>query len=75
MYSFPVARFVGEDGIVVAIEPDPVSFRALLMGVELNGLRNVLALNVALDDREGKATLCQKFITAISSIIELNECR
>jgi len=74
-YSFPVARFVGEDGIVVVIEPDPVSFRALSMGVELNGLRNVLALNVALGDREGKATLCQKFVTATSSIIEFNGCR
>ena len=74
-YSFPVARFVGEDGIVVAIEPDPVSFRALLMGVKLNGLRNVLTLNVALGDREGKATLCQKLITATSSIIEFNRCR
>ena len=74
-YSFPVARFVGKDGIVVAIEPDPVSFRALLMGVELNGLRNVLALNVALGDREGKAALCQKFVTATSSIIEFNGCR
>ena len=74
-YSFPVARFVGEDGIVVAIEPDPVSFRALLMGVELNGLRNVLALNVALGDREGKAALCQKFVTATSSIVEINGCR
>ena len=74
-YSFPVARFIGEDGIVVAIEPNPVSFRALLMGVKLNGLRNVLTLNVALGDREGKATLCQKLITATSSIIEFNGCR
>jgi len=74
-YSFPVARFIGEDGIVVAIEPNPVSFRALLMGVKLNGLRNVLTLNVALGDREGKATLCQKFVTATSSIIEFNGCR
>ena len=74
-YSFPVAKFVGEDGIVVVIEPDPVSFRALSMGVKLNGLRNVLALNVALGNREGKATLCQKFVTATSSIIEFNGCR
>jgi hypothetical protein len=42
------------------------------MGVELNGLRNVLALNVALGDREGKAVLCQKLVTATSSIIEFN---
>jgi len=52
-----------------------VSFRALLMGIELNGLRNVLALNVALGDREDEATLCQKFATATSSIVEFNACR
>ena len=37
----------------VALEPDPVAFRALSWNIELNGLENVSALPVALSDRVG----------------------
>jgi len=74
-YSFPIAKLVGENGLVIAIEPDPLAFKALLMGVKLNSLRNVLALNIALGDSEGKAILCQKLVTATSSIIEFDKCQ
>jgi FkbM family methyltransferase len=74
-YSFPIAKLVSENGLVIAIEPDPLAFKALLMGVKLNNLRNVLALNIALGDSEGKAILCQKLATAASSIIEFDKCQ
>jgi FkbM family methyltransferase len=74
-YSFPIAKLVGENGLVIAIEPDPLAFKALLMGVRLNSLRNVLALNIALGDSEGKAILCQKLVTATSSIVEFDKCQ
>jgi FkbM family methyltransferase len=74
-YSFPIAKLVGGGGLVVAIEPDPLAFKALLMGMKLNNLRNVLALNIALGDNEGKAILCQKLVTATSSIIEFDSCQ
>ena len=74
-YSFPLAKLVGKDGLVIAIEPDPLAFRALSMGIKLNNLRNVLALNIALGDSEGKAILCQKLISATSSIIEFDKCQ
>jgi FkbM family methyltransferase len=74
-YSFPIAKLVGENGLVIAIEPDPLAFKALLMGVKLNSLRNVLALNIALGDSEAKAILCQKLVTATSSIVEFDRCR
>jgi FkbM family methyltransferase len=45
------------------------------MGVKLNNLRNVLALNIALGDSEGKAILCQKLVTATSSIVEFDKCQ
>jgi len=45
------------------------------MCVKLNNLRNVLALNVTLGDSEGKAILCQKLVTATSSIIEFDKCQ
>jgi hypothetical protein len=43
-YSFPIAKLVGENGLVIAIEPDPLAFKALLMGVKLNNLRNVFSI-------------------------------
>jgi hypothetical protein len=67
-YSLPIAKLVGENGLVIAVEPNPPAFKSLLMGVKLNNLRNVLALNIALGDSEGKAILCQKLVTATSSI-------
>jgi FkbM family methyltransferase len=74
-YSFPIAKPVGADGLVIAVEPDPLAFKALLMGVKLNNFRNVLALNIALGDGEGKAILCQKHVTATSSIVEFDKCQ
>jgi FkbM family methyltransferase len=74
-YSFPIAKLVGENGLVIAIEPDPLAFKALLMGVKLNSLRNVLALNIALGDSEAKAILCQMLVSATSSIVEFDECQ
>ena len=38
---------------VVALEPDPVAFRALSWNIELNGMENVSALPVALADTVG----------------------
>jgi hypothetical protein len=32
-YSFPVAKLVSGNGLVIAVEPDPLAFKALLMGV------------------------------------------
>jgi hypothetical protein len=74
-YSFPIAKLVGKDGLVIAIEPAPLAFKALLTGIKLNNLRNVLALNTALGDSEGKAILCQKLVSATSSIIEFDKCQ
>jgi tRNA G37 N-methylase Trm5 len=38
---------------VIAIEPDPISFKALMMGIRLNGFNNVIGLNIALGERGG----------------------
>ena len=73
-YSFPIAKLLGENGLVIAIEPDSRVFKALTKGIELNDLRNVIALNIALGHRDGEAALCQKYVTATSSIIEYERC-
>lgn len=44
-------------GLVVALEPHPENFQLLLRNVELNGLTNVIALQVACGSTSGKARL------------------
>ena len=73
-YTFPVARVLRGDGVVVAIEPNPRVFRALMEGVKLNGFRNVVALNIALGDRDGNVVFCEKLATGTSSVVELEDC-
>jgi FkbM family methyltransferase len=56
-YALRIAKMVGSEGKVIAIEPDPENFRALVCGINLNRLTNVVVLNVAAWDRECKLTL------------------
>jgi FkbM family methyltransferase len=51
-YTLRIADMVGAHGKVVAIEPEPDTFAALQEGIKINGLHNVVALNLAAYDRE-----------------------
>jgi FkbM family methyltransferase len=55
---------------VVAIEPDPEAFLALTKGIKINGLNNVIALNVAAFDIDGFVTIYRKRSPSISSIVD-----
>jgi len=46
-YTVKVARQMGPSGLVVAIEPDPENFKALIANIDINKLTNVRAINVA----------------------------
>ncbi|MCM8820282.1 MAG: FkbM family methyltransferase [Candidatus Omnitrophica bacterium] len=46
-YTLKVAKMVGEGGLVIAIEPVPHTFKALLKGIKLNKINNVIAFNIA----------------------------
>lgn len=46
-YTLPVAKVVGNRGMVVAIEPHPVNYQTLQKNIELNNIQNVIALNLA----------------------------
>lgn len=50
-YTLRIAKIVGENGRVIAIEPDPENFKALLLGIKMNELKNVSALNIAAWDK------------------------
>lgn len=43
------------NGIVIAIEPNPYHFELLKKGVEANNLKNVILINKALTNKEGKS--------------------
>lgn len=56
-YSLRVAKVVKDEGLVIALEPHPGNYRALLKGIQLNGYRNIVALNVAAWDKNCKLKL------------------
>lgn len=56
-YSLQVAKVVRDEGLVIALEPHPGNYRALLKGTQLHGYRNIVALNVAAWDRDCKLKL------------------
>ena len=46
-YTMSIAKAVGDEGMVVAIEPHPENYKALQRNIELNRLKNAIALNLA----------------------------
>jgi FkbM family methyltransferase len=57
MFTIFAAKAVGPGGRVIAFEPESVAFSRLKANVELNGLRNVTALQLALSNSFGTKTL------------------
>lgn len=53
-YALYSAKLVGERGVVIAIEPHPENYQALTRNIELNGFKNVIALNVAAYNGDGE---------------------
>lgn len=56
-YTLQVARIVGDEGLVIALEPHPGNYRALLTGIQLNGFRNIVTFKVAAWNRNCKLRL------------------
>lgn len=56
-FSLPAAKFVGQEGKVIAFEPSPVTFKRLEENIRLNGFGNVMAVNKGLSDSEGELKL------------------
>ena len=45
-YSLLIARTV-KNSLVISVEPNPINYQALKRGIELNGLSNVIPINLA----------------------------
>jgi len=70
-HSLSIAKLFPES-LIVAVEPDPDAYEALVRGIELNGVSNVKALPAALSDVDGYVALCRKLSTTESSVVECN---
>ncbi|MCS7109719.1 MAG: FkbM family methyltransferase [Candidatus Micrarchaeota archaeon] len=55
-YSLIASELVGEDGKVLAFEPNYKSFEILVKNIKLNSISNIIALNIALSDFDGRAS-------------------
>ena len=53
-YSLLYSEWVGCNGRVIAIEPDPVNFAFLQFNINRNTLTNVTALNIGVSDKENR---------------------
>jgi len=56
-YTIQIAKVVGESGLVVAIESHPKNYKVLLENIRLNGLKNVIPVNIAAWCSEGRVRL------------------
>ena len=57
LYTFLLARCVGERGLVYAFEPNPALFASLETNCRTNGVANVRLHNVALGAQDDTLTL------------------
>lgn len=62
-YVVHEAMLAGREGLVIALEPQPHVFKALVTSIKANGLNNVLALNIALSRSPGRS----RFLVSIFS--------
>jgi len=57
IYTLFFARAVGQKGTVVSFEPDPDNYKELVLNVEVNNFKNVIALNLALGSHNHPAKI------------------
>jgi FkbM family methyltransferase len=65
--TVPLARFVGDDGRVIACEPQRIVFQQLCANLALNGLSNVDARQVAVSDCSGTILVPRLDYTAVAN--------
>lgn len=58
-FSLLAARAVGQEGLVVAVEPNPRTIQTLKRNVEGNGLRNVRIVSAAIGAKDGRGGVAE----------------
>lgn len=57
-HTLALSKAVGEDGLVIAFEPNPKIYRELCMNLKLNGCTNVIPVQCALGNQDGEIGIC-----------------
>lgn len=65
LHTIFFAKRVGEQGRVVSFEPMPYNYQALEANIELNGLKNVFPMQIALGDTASGGTSALRQQTTI----------
>lgn len=71
-YSILASRIVGEEGRVLAVEPDAVAVRCLRRNLNENGCRNVDVAEVCAGDAKGTLTLHVSRVSGVNSPVHGN---
>jgi len=71
-YALRIARKVGHNGRVIALEPDPRNYEALLRSIVSNNFRNVIPLKIAAYGKAGKIMLSLCPFNSQLSSVEIN---
>ena len=56
-FSLQASEAVGNEGQVICFEPSPVTYKRLLENININGFKNINAINKGLSDKEGTMSL------------------
>lgn len=72
-YVFSESKLVGQNGIVIAVEPVPVTFSYLLKNVRMNKLSNVITVNKAMSDRNGTIRMIESKGSNWSRVLQNNQ--
>lgn len=69
-YTLIASKIVGSSGKVYAFEPDPTFYSILERNIKLNGCKNVIAINKAVNKESGEIKLFQPVKYANTTIVD-----
>lgn len=70
VYSLRAAKLVGNNGLVIAIEPAEENYKILLKNIFINNTRNIVPIKVGLWSSRGKAKLYIKESSMLHSLFK-----
>ena len=69
LFTLKASKLVGPDGLVIALEPFPYTFKVLAYNVKRNNCKNVILVNKGLWSRECKKKLIVRSAYAVNSVL------
>jgi FkbM family methyltransferase len=73
--TYRLSKLVGVEGKVISFEPDPLNYSILKRNIERHGLKNVVAVNIAVAGKTGDLPFnCEGTIGSSLASLMLREC-